>query len=204
MKLPKSFYDRKDVVEIAKDLLGKILVTNINGIRTSGRIVETEAYNGIIDQASHAFGGRRTGRNEPMYAAPGIAYIYLCYGVHHLFNVVTNRTNIPHAVLIRALEPVEGIEKMLKRRAKKLKNHSLTSGPGNLSKALGIHTKYSGESLRSDKIFIEADDFILKKNMIASSRRIGVEYAGKDARLPYRFFIKENPFVSGKKTAFKI
>jgi DNA-3-methyladenine glycosylase len=204
MKLPISFYERPDVVQIAKELLGKVLVTNRNGTRTSGRIVETEAYRGIADRASHAYGGRRTSRNEPMYAAPGIAYIYLCYGVHHLFNVVTNKTNIPHAVLIRALEPVEGIEKMLKRRTKKIIDHSLTRGPGNLSKALGIHTKYSGESLYGNRIFIEDDGFLVKKNMIASSRRIGVEYAGKDARLPYRFFIKENPFVSGKRTDAKI
>ncbi len=203
MKLSEEFYCRDDVVKIAKELLGKILVTNFNGTRTTGRIVETEAYKGIVDQASHAFGGRRTERNEPMYATTGTAYIYLCYGMHHLFNVVTNKIGIPHAVLIRALEPVEGIKIMLKRRGKRQLDHGLTRGPGNLSKAMGIRTKYSGEGLSGDQIFIMDDGLRLNKNQVAASRRIGVDYAGKDALLPYRFYIKQNPFVSGKKESLK-
>lgn len=118
-KIPASFYDRTDVLQIARELLGKILVTNWNSVITSGRIVECEAYNGVIDKASHAYKGRRTARNDVMYEKAGTAYVYICYGIHHLFNVVTNKKGIPHAILIRAVEPVEGISEMLKRRNKK-------------------------------------------------------------------------------------
>src|ERR1043165_4280049 len=146
-KLGIEFYNRKNVVKIAKELLGKILVTNWEGVITSGRIVECEAYGGVIDKASHASGGRRTARNEIMYGEGGYAYVYLCYGIHHLFNVVTNSREIPHAILIRALDPIEGIEEMLLRTNKKKLDHTLTRGPGNVSKALGILTKHSGLSL---------------------------------------------------------
>jgi DNA-3-methyladenine glycosylase len=197
-KLGIEFYQRKNVVQIAKELLGKILVTNWKGITTSGRIVECEAYAGIIDKASHAAGGRRTARNEIMYGKGGYAYVYLCYGIHHLFNVVTNSTEIPHAILIRALDPIEGIEEMLLRTNKKKLDQTLTRGPGNVSKALGIFTKHSGISLLSHEIFIGDDGGTYTKNEIAASARIGVDYAGKDALLPYRFYVKGNPFVSGK------
>ncbi|MFI5186498.1 MAG: DNA-3-methyladenine glycosylase [Chitinophagales bacterium] len=198
VKLGMEFYRRKDVVQIAKELLGKILVTNRKGVITSGRIVECEAYAGIIDKASHASGGRRTKRNAIMYGEGGYAYVYLCYGIHHLFNVVTNSTDIPHAILIRALDPIEGIEEMLHRTHKKKSDHSLTRGPGNVSKALGILTKHSGFSLLSDKIFIADDGRKYSKKEIVASPRIGVDYAGNDAFLPYRFYVKGNPFVSGK------
>lgn len=197
-KLEIGFYQRQNVVQIAKELLGKILVTNWKGIVTSGRIVECEAYAGIIDKASHASGGRRTARNEIMYGEGGYAYVYLCYGIHHLFNVVTSSTDVPHAILIRGLDPVEGIPQMLLRTHKKKPDHSLTRGPGNVSKALGILTKHSGFSLLGDKIFIADDGTVFNKRHIAASPRIGVEYAGKDALLPYRFYVKGNPFVSGK------
>lgn len=202
-KLPLSFYQRKNVLQIAKELLGKLLVTNYDIEITSGRIVEVEAYNGIIDKASHAFGGRRTNRNEIMYADGGVAYVYLCYGIHHLFNIVTNSKEAPHAILIRAVEPVKGINKM-KTRVDKIKpgkdgmDYTLTKGPGKLSKALGISTLDSGCSLRSKKIFIADDGFAFSKKEIIASPRIGVDYAGRDALLPYRFYIKGNPFVSGK------
>ncbi len=117
-KLQLEFYQRENVIQIAKELLGKILVTNWKGIITSGRIVECEAYAGVIDKASHASGGRRTARNEIMYGEGGYAYVYLCYGIHHLFNVVTNSKGEPHAILVRALDPVEGIEEMLLRARK--------------------------------------------------------------------------------------
>jgi DNA-3-methyladenine glycosylase len=133
-----------------------------------------------------------------MYDQGGSAYVYLCYGLHHLFNVVTNKKEIPHAVLIRALEPLEGIDKMVKRLGKEKADHSITRGPGNLSKALGIYTKHTGTFLLSQEIFIADDGFKYSKKEIHSSARIGVQYAGKDALLPYRFFIKGNPFVSGK------
>ena len=198
-KLGIDFYQRSNVLTIAKELLGKILVTKWDGIETSGRIVEVEAYNGIIDKASHASGGRRTQRNEVMYGNGGVAYVYLCYGIHHLFNVVTNEQETPHAILIRALEPLKGIDTMLKRTNKKQLDHTLTRGPGNVSKALGISFKlHSGHSLLSKDLFIAEDNFILNKKEVASSPRIGVDYAGDDASLPYRFYIKGNPFVSGR------
>ncbi len=197
-KLTKAFYTGDDVLEIAKELLGKILVTKWNGRVTSGRIVEVEAYNGITDKASHAFGGRRTKRNEIMYADGGVAYVYLCYGIHHLFNVVTNSKETPHAILIRALDPVKGIDEMLHRVGKDSLDNSLTRGPGNLSKALGLFTFHSGQSLLGKDLFIASDDFVYNKNEIIASPRIGVDFAGKDALLPYRFYIKGNPFVSGK------
>jgi len=197
-KLGIEFYKRNDVVKIAKELLGKILVTNWKGVITSGRIVECEAYAGVIDKASHASGGRRTRRNEIMYGEGGYAYVYLVYGIHHLFNVVTNSKEIPHAVLIRALEPIGGIDAMLRRTNKKELDHTLTRGPGNVSKALGIFTKHSGLSLLGDQIFIADDGWKYSKNEIAASPRIGVDYAGEDALLPYRLYVKGNPFVSGK------
>lgn len=197
-KLTKAFYERDDILQIAKELLGKILVTKWKGTFTSGRIVEVEAYMGITDKASHAFGGRRTNRNEIMYADGGVAYVYLCYGIHHLFNVVTNSKKIPHAILVRALEPIKGIDEMLHRVGKDRLDNSLTKGPGNLSKALGLFTFHSGQSLLSKDLFIGSDDFVYNKNEIIASPRIGVDFAGKDALLPYRFYIKGNPFVSGK------
>ncbi len=197
-KLDIEFYGRKNVLQIAKELLGKVLVTNWKGIITSGRIVECEAYAGIIDKASHASGGRRTARNEIMYGEGGYAYVYLCYGIHHLFNIVTNSVDVPHAILIRALDPIEGIEEMLLRTNKKKLDHTLTRGPGNVSKALGIFTKHTGTSLLENKIFVVDDGEKYPKKEIATSPRIGVDYAGKDASLPYRFYVKENPFVSGK------
>lgn len=188
-KLPLDFYRRENVLQIAEELLGKLLITHKGGITTSGRIVECEAYGGITDKASHAFGGRRTNRNEVMYGQGGSAYIYLCYGIHHLFNVVTNLKNIPHAILIRSLEPVEGIKDMLFRSAKKQVDNTLTRGPGNLSKALGIYTSDSGTALTGKNIFLADDGFRYSKKEIFTSPRIGVDYAGKDAALPYRFYI---------------
>ncbi|MBS1921380.1 MAG: DNA-3-methyladenine glycosylase [Bacteroidetes bacterium] len=198
-KLPASFYERKNVLQVAKELLGKVLVTKWNGIVTSGRIVECEAYNGVADRASHAFGGRRTARNEVMYGNAGSAYVYLCYGIHHLFNVVTNKKEIPHAILIRALDPIEGIPEMLKRRKKKQFDYTVTKGPGSLSTALGITVAHNGISLQSKQLYIADDGFIPAIKMIGKSGRIGVEYSGEAAAYPYRFFIKSNSFVSGKK-----
>lgn len=196
-KLPIQFYERPDVVLIAKELTGKIIVTKFNGVITSGRIVETEAYIGLLDKASHSFGGKRTARNEHMYAAPGTAYVYICYGMHHLFNVVTNKKNIPDAVLIRALEPLQGIEMMLLRTGKKTLDNSLTKGPGNAAKALGITKNISGTNLVKNEIYIAEDDFMISNKLIGVSRRIGVESSGEAALLPYRFYVKGNRFVSG-------
>ncbi len=197
-KLPHSFYRRTDVLQIAKDLIGKLLVTKWNRVETSGRIVEVEAYAGAPDRASHAYGGRITKRNKIMYADGGVSYVYLCYGIHHLFNVVTNKKDIPHAILIRGIEPVKGIATMLKRTGKAKPDNSLTRGPGNLTKALGITTLHSGFSLQDNKLFIADDGFSLPQDSVAASPRIGVDYAGEDAFLPFRFYVKGNPFVSGK------
>ena len=198
-KLPPDFYNRADVLKIARELIGKILVTHFGGHLTAGRIVETEAYRGEIDKASHAYGGRRTKRTEIMYGDAGTAYVYLCYGIHHLFNVVTNRREIPHAILIRGVEPLHGIDTMLHRTGKKALDHTLTRGPGNVSKALGIYTQHTGWSLHSDELFIASDGFAAAKKNIGITPRIGVDYAGEDAALPYRFILRDNPYVSGKK-----
>jgi DNA-3-methyladenine glycosylase len=199
-KLGVSFYDRKDVVRIARDLLGKILVTQLDGIRTAGRIVETEAYAGVNDRASHAFGGKRTNRSEDIYGPPGTVYVYICYGMHHLINVVTNKKDIPHAILIRALEPLEGIDYMLKRTRKPVADFTLTKGPGNLARAMGISKLHTGGNLFSKEIFIEDDGLRYKKDQIVITKRIGVEYAREDAELLYRFIVKGNPYVSAKKS----
>lgn len=196
MILQQSFYDRKDVVKIARELLGKVLVTNISGTYTSGMIVETEAYAGITDKASHAYNNRRTTRTEIMYMHGGVSYVYLCYGIHHLFNVVTNVQDIPHAILIRAVEPIDGIEAMLERRGKDKVQPSLTAGPGAMSMALGIHTKHTGLSLSGPEIFIEDRGIKIRSSDIVAATRVGVAYAMDDALRPYRFYIKDNPFVS--------
>ncbi len=199
-KLDRSFYDRKDVLRIARELLGKILVTQWDGVRSSGRIVETEAYAGEQDRACHAFGGRRTTRSDDLYGAPGSVYIYICYGMHHLFNVITNKKDIPHAVLIRALEPLEGVEHMLNRTGKPVADYSLTKGPGNLSRAMGISKLQSGGNLFSEEIYIADDGLRYKKEQVIVTKRIGVESAREDAELPYRFIVKGNPYVSAKKS----
>jgi len=196
-KLPQSFYLRNDVVKIAKELLGKILVTGFNGEYTSGRIVETEAYAGEIDNASHASKGR-TKRTEVMFGEGGKAYVYLCYGIHQMFNIVTGKANEAHAILIRAVDPIEGINIMLERTGKKTLDKTLTKGPGNVGKAFGFHTSQCGVSLTGDEIYIADDCFKLSGSMIVSSPRIGVDYAGEHAAWHYRFFIKGNKYVSGK------
>lgn len=197
-KVPLSFYQRKDVVKIAKDLLGKIVVTNFKGKITSGRIVETEAYVGFTDKASHSFGGRRTARNEHMYSAAGTAYIYICYGMHQMLNVVTNDKEIPDAVLIRAIEPLQGIDIMLQRTGKNKVDRTLTRGPGNVGKALGIFKHHSGLFLLDEEIYLADDGEKISAENMGVSKRIGVESAGPDALLPYRFYVKGNKYVSGK------
>lgn len=197
-KLDYGFYNRTNVVQIAKALIGKVLVTHFDNIETSGRIVETEAYNGIIDRASHAWNGRRTNRTEIMFGDAGVAYVYLCYGIHHLFNIVTNEKDTPHAVLIRAIEPITGIDIMLKRTGKKKLDSTLTSGPGNVSKALGIFKIHTGINMLDDLIFIADDGYKIPNKNIVATPRIGVDYAGDDALLPYRFILKGNRYVSCK------
>jgi DNA-3-methyladenine glycosylase len=195
-KLKPDFYLGQNVLQTARDLLGKLLVTNIDGMHTSARIVETEAYIAITDKASHSYNGRRTNRNEHMYGKGGISYVYICYGMHHLFNVVTNIKDVPDAVLIRAAEPVSGIEAMLARTGKKVADYTLTKGPGNMSRALGIVKLHSGISLNGNTIFLADDGFVLPAESIGASKRIGIDGAGEDALLPYRFYIRGNKYVS--------
>lgn len=184
-RLPRSFYRRADVTGIAREMLGKVLVTHFDGVMAAGIITETEAYAGINDRASHAYGGRRTARNEMMYAVGGTAYVYLCYGIHHLFNVVTNVSGVPDAVLIRAIHPVDGAEHMRVRRG--TKGALSTGGPGTLSQALGIRTAHNGTDLLGDTIWIEDRGPALDIRSIIAGPRVGVDYAGPDALLPYRF-----------------
>ena len=187
MKLATEFYLRDDVVAISRELLGKVLCTNINGVRTEAIITETEAYAGIADKASHAYGDRRTKRTEPMYGPGGTAYVYLCYGIHHLFNVVTNDEGVPHAVLVRAGKPVEGLDEILLRRNRTKVNKTLMGGPGTVSQALGIKTDMTGTSLRGRRIWIEDRGMTVPDEDISIGPRVGVDYAQEDAARPYRF-----------------
>lgn len=186
---------------LARDLLGKFLITEIDGFRCSGLIVETEAYRGPDDKACHAYNNRRTPRTEIMYATGGVAYIYICYGMHHLMNVVTGPKDNAHAVLIRALEPAEGINMMAERRRMDIRDVRLTKGPGALSVALGLRNDLNGTSLvTSSTVWIEDRGVMLPIDEICSGPRIGVESAGEAALWPWRYFIKGNKYVSAKKT----
>lgn len=196
MKLPLSYYSNQDVLFLAKDLLGKVLFTEINGNITAGIIVETEAYFGIQDKASHAYGGRRTDRTETLYSHGGISYVYLCYGIHHLFNVVTSVENDPHAVLIRAIEPLIGKEIMESRRNMPASKAAISSGPGSAAKALGIDRTFNQKELSGTEIWIENHHIQYYLDEIESGPRVGVAYAGEDALLPWRFWVKGNKYVS--------
>jgi DNA-3-methyladenine glycosylase len=195
MKLSEDFYQGKSVVRIARALLGKGLFTNVNGVITGGLIVETEAYS-WKERGCHAYGARKTNRNAIMFEKGGHAYVYLCYGMHHLFNVVTNTEGTADAVLIRALEPLTGIEEMKIRRGQSVDSYHLTSGPGKLSKALGINRALNGKFLLNNEVWIEDVGKKIAKKHIEAGPRIGIDYAGEDAALPWRFSIKENPWVS--------
>ncbi len=196
MKLPESFYTHGNVVQISRDLLGKYLFTSIKGITTGGYIVETEAYNGIVDRASHAFGNRNTPRTSVMFRHGGIAYVYLCYGIHEMFNIVTSVEGEPHAILIRAIEPTEGIDEMLLRRNMSILKPNITSGPGSVAKALGISRVMNAISLQSDSLWLEDRGLAFKDEEVAAVPRVGVDYAGEDALLLYRFYVKGNKYVS--------
>jgi DNA-3-methyladenine glycosylase len=189
-RLATEFYQRQDVVQIAKELLGKVLVTAVDGFISSGIICETEAYAGEVDRASHAYGGRRTSRTEIMYQNGGHSYVYLCYGIHRLFNVVTNVDGIPHAVLIRGIKPLDGNEIIAGRR---LGNMGVKTGigPGNVSKCLGIGLEHNGlNMLLSEELWIEDRGLVVPAADVYIGPRIGVDYAGEDAKLPYRFVWK--------------
>ncbi|WP_114937878.1 DNA-3-methyladenine glycosylase [Mucilaginibacter endophyticus] len=196
MKLPESYYLGDDVVSISKDLLGKYLFTCIDGVITGGYIVETEAYNGVVDKASHAFGNRLTPRTKTMFMQGGIAYVYLCYGIHEMFNIVTSVEGRPQAILIRAIQPTDGIEAMQVRRNMSVLKPNITAGPGSVAKALGISRNINAFSLQSDTIWIEDRGLHFPDEQIKAGPRIGVAYAAEDALLPYRFYVKGNVYVS--------
>ncbi len=207
MKLARKFYTRDDTVAVARDLLGKLLVVpDADGTRVSGMIVETEAYLGVDDRAAHSFGGRRTARNEVTYSAGGHAYVFFVYGMYYQLNVVCGKADSPHVVLIRAIEPVENIEIMRTRRGKKksepgavatgsMADKNLTSGPGKLCIAMNIDRSLNGSDLRGDKTWLE-NYRRLTDDQTAVGTRIGIDYAGDDANLPLRFWLKENEFIS--------
>jgi len=196
VKLPESFYLNTDVVYLSKNLLGKYLFTYIDGVNTGGYIVETEAYNGIIDRASHSYGNRITSRTKTMFMQGGIAYVYLCYGIHEMFNIVTSVEGQPHAILIRAIQPTDGIDEMLFRRSMAVLKPNITQGPGSVARALGISRVINAISLQSDTLWIEDRGLTFSDEEIAAVPRVGVDYAGEDALLPYRFYVKGNPYVS--------
>lgn len=191
--LSDSFYQRSNVTQIAKELLGKKLVTNVLGKRTAGFIVETEAYS-YRERGCHAYNNKMTNRNKVMFESGGVAYVYLCYGIHHLFNVVTNQHGLADAVLVRALQPLEG-ESLMLSRMKTTSTKRITSGPGKLTKALGIDRTFDGKNLNDAEVWIEEGDLISAQKIV-SSTRIGIDYAGEDAFLPWRFSIKGNVWVS--------
>lgn len=198
-KLGRSFYTRPETLEIAKELLGKTIITLLNQQYTAAMIVETEAYLGVDDRASHAHGGRFTHRTRTMYAQGGTAYVYLCYGIHDMFNVVTGVEGTPHAILIRAAQPIQGIEQMQHRRGMSSLTHRLTAGPGAMARALGLAVRHSGTDLLGDEIWLEDRGVMVPDQNIIASPRVGVAYAGEDALLPYRFRIKNNPWTSPAK-----
>lgn len=198
--LSRSFYLSEDVVQVAKDLLGKVIHTNIDGFHTSGQIVETEAYRAPDDKASHAYNNLRTGRTETMFHEGGVAYIYLCYGIHHLFNVISAPQDLAHAILIRGIEPLTGNDIMMARRKKTKLLPNLTAGPGSLSAALGIKKELTGVCLYDAKspIFI-TNALVLAKSEIISSPRVGVSYAAECAKWPWRFRVRGSKWSSPAK-----
>lgn len=193
MKVAQSFYQRQNVVQVAKELIGKVLVTNVNEVLTSGLIVETEAYS-YRERGCHAFCGL-TDRNKVMFEPGGVAYVYLCYGIHQMVNVVTNQKTKADAVLIRALQPLEGLEVMLARTTTSSVK-KITSGPGKLTKAMGISRKHNGLSLLGNEIWIEDRNIKVPRGRIVASPRIGIDYAGADAKLPWRFCWQGSEWVS--------
>ena len=196
IKIPFSYYLNSDVIFLAKDLLGKVLCTQIDGEITSGIIVETEAYFGIQDKASHAYGGRRTDRTETLYSQGGVSYVYLCYGIHHLFNIVSSVEGEPHAVLIRGIEPLAGKDIMETRRNMPASKGAISAGPGSAAKALGIDRSFNKKDLGGEEFWLEDHGIRYTEDQIAASPRVGVAYAQEDALLPWRFFIKGNKYVS--------
>jgi DNA-3-methyladenine glycosylase len=202
MILKRKFYER-ETLTVAGELLGKLLIHETKEGVTAGKIVETEAYLGPEDKASHAYGSLRTKRTEAQYGPKGHAYIYFVYGMYHCFNVTSGRTaGKPEAILIRALEPVSGIEIMKKRRAiSQGRAINLTNGPGKLCMAMGMSTKQNGADLCAPSLHIDEGENIRKAEIVETTR-INVDYAGEWKNTPWRFFVKNNAFVSTARSIF--
>jgi len=199
-KLSESFYRRENTLQIGKELLGKLLVVpTASGKRVSGMIVETEGYLGTDDKAAHGYGGRRTDRNEITYAPGGNVYVFFVYGMYFQLNIVTGEADSPHVILIRAVEPVEGIEIMRERRGA-MTDTNLTSGPGKLCIAFAIDRGLNGQHLLGDKIWIE-DHMPIADEDVESGPRIGIDYAEEFVEMPWRFWVRGNQFVSKGKAS---
>lgn len=195
--LPPEYFRDKNALEVARKLLGTRLCTRVNGVVTAGIVTETEAYCAPEDRASHAWNHRKTQRTEVMYRNGGHAYVYLCYGIHKLFNVVCGSEGSAHAVLIRAIQPVEGTEEMMKRRNLNSYSPLISSGPGKLSQALGIGMQFNGVELSlSNGIWLEGKPGVIKPEDVVSASRIGIDYAGEWAEKPWRFYLNGSPWVS--------
>lgn len=195
MKLPETFYQHSNVVKIARELIGKGLFTKIDEVITGGVIVETEAYS-WKERGCHAYGAKKTNRNAVMFEKGGHSYVYQCYGIHYLFNIVTNDSNVADAVLVRAIEPLKGVDFMMARRGRLVNEYHLTSGPGKLTKALGIDRNWNGKLLSGNEIWLEDLGKKISPVKIEASPRIGIDYAGEDSLLPWRFTLKGNPWLS--------
>ena len=193
--LPLEYFQNEQVVELAKDLLGKFLFTNISNRLTGGIITETEAYAGVNDKGSHAYNGRRTQRTSVMYRKGGISYVYFTYGIHYLFNVVSGKEDVPHAILIRAIYPTTGGEFMLQRTGKNKINYQLTNGPAKLTKSLGITKNQNGIPLNTSELWLEDRGIVVAPEDITATPRIGIDYAGEDALLPYRFVLNFEEYL---------
>jgi len=202
-KIKREYFIDNDTLWLARNLLGKLLFSATdNAPVTAGIITETEAYLAPNDKASHAYGNRKTKRTQTMFQSGGLAYIYLCYGIHHLFNIVTNQENIAHAILVRSVIPVLGLQQIKTRLGKEAP--LLLNGPGKLSKALGIKTRHNAENLTGSVIWIEDHAIGIPDEKVLIGPRIGVDYAGEDARLPYRFFIDDLSFLKSLKDSADI
>jgi len=199
-RLSRSFFVRQEVVQISRELLGKFMLSRIEGQVTGGMIVETEAYRAPDDRACHAYLNRCTPRTEIMFREGGAAYVYLCYGVHHLFNVVTGPQGSAQAVLIRALEPRINLEEMMRRRGHNDLRKQLTAGPGVLTRAMGITTQFTGQDLLApnSRIWLEDRGVEVDDSQIIAGPRVGVDYAGECAARPWRFRLRDSEWTSRK------
>lgn len=195
MKLSLSFYQREDTLQIAKELIGKYVFTKIEGKLSGGMIVETEVYIGPLDKGSHAFNHKMTARNKSMYLAGGVAYMYICYGIHDMLNLVTGKVGTSHAILIRAIEPIIGIEHMQDRRGL-VSLGKLAKGPGSLARALGLNKSFDGKSLIGDELWLDDKGINISDDQITASSRIGLNCAEPYCSIPWRFTLSGNKFVS--------